>query len=164
MWSASRLLDFLAVARDSDGTLQRKTIVKCVRQHKCGILGAVRHCEEFDPVLVHRAKMEENDFMNRMGVYDIAPRSDAAKKGCRVMRTKSVTVKKGSDDVLQIRARWVAQEFHGRCGDKHEHFSETPDLALAKAVIAHAARWAEHEDVVVAVFDVRRAYFCAEEK
>ena len=71
---------------------------------------------------------------------------------------------KGSDDNPQIRARWVAQEFRGRCGDKHEYFSETPDLALVKAVIAHATRWAEHEDVVVAVFDVRRAYFNAEEK
>ena len=35
----SRFLDFLAAARDSDGNLQRKTIAKCVRQHKCGILG-----------------------------------------------------------------------------------------------------------------------------
>ena len=60
------------------------------------------------------------------------------------------------DDNPQMRARWVAQEFRGRCGDKHEYFSETPDLALVKSVIAHAARWAEHEDVVVAVFDVRR--------
>ena len=102
--------------------------------------------------MVHRAKMEENDFINKMGVHDIAPRSDAAKKGCRVLRIKWVTVNKGSDDVHQIRARWVAQEFRGRCGDKHEH------------LIAHAARWAEQEDVVVAVFDVRRAYFYAEEK
>ena len=47
---------------------------------------------------------------------------------------------------------------------RHEFFSETPDLALVKAVIAHAARRAESEDVVVAVFDVRRAYFYAEEK
>ena len=70
----------------------------------------------------------------------------------------------GSDDNPQMRARWVAQEFRGRCGDKHEYFSETPDLALVKAVIAHAARWSEREDVVVAVPDVRRAYFYAEEK
>ena len=48
----------------------------------------------------------------------------------------------------------------GRCGDKHE----IPDLALVKAVIAHAARWAESGDIVVAVLDVRRAYFYAEEK
>ena len=37
-------------------------------------------------------------------------------------------------------------------------------LALVKAVIAHAARRAESENIVVAVFDVRRAYFYAEEK
>ena len=43
------------------------------------------------------------------------------------------------------------------------NFTETLDLALVKAVIAHAARQAESEDIVVAVFDVRRAYLDAEE-
>ena len=70
----------------------------------------------------------------------------------------------GSDDAPQLRARWVAQEWRGRCGDKHEYFSETPDLALVKAVIAHAPRLAESEDIVVAVFDVRRAHFYGEDK
>ena len=79
-------------------------------------------------------------------------------------RARWVTVNKRSDDAPQLRARWVAQEFRGLCGNKHEHFSETPDLALVKAVIAHAARRAETEYIVVAVFDVRRAYFYAEEK
>ena len=37
-------------------------------------------------------------------------------------------------------------------------------LALVKDVIAHAARRAESEDSVAAVFDVWRAYFYAEEK
>ena len=36
--------------------------------------------------------------------------------------------------------------------------------AKVKAVIAPAARRAESEDIVVAVFDVRRAHFYAEEK
>ena len=100
--------------------------------------------------------MEEKDFIDKMGVCDVVPRSAAAEKGCRV--------NKGSDDAPQLRARWVAPEFRGRCGDKHEYFSETLDLALVKAVIAHAARQAESEDIVVAVFDVRRAYFYVEEK
>ena len=39
MSNESRLLDFLAAARDSNGNLQRKTTAKCVRQHKCGTLG-----------------------------------------------------------------------------------------------------------------------------
>ena len=99
---------------------------------KRGILGAAGHCEEFDPVLVHRAKMEEKDFTDKMRVYDAVPRSDAAEKGCRVIRTRWVTVDKGSDDAPQLRARWVAQEFRGRCGDKHEYFSGKPDLALVK--------------------------------
>ena len=164
MSNESRLLDLLAAARDSEGNLRRKTIAKCVRQHKCGVLGAVGHCEEFDPALVHRAKMEERDFVDKMGVCDVVPRSDAAERGCRVIRTRWVTVNKGTDDAPQLRAGWVAQEFRGQCGDKHEYFSETPDLALVKAVIAHAARLAESEDIVVAVFDVRRASFYAEEK
>ena len=63
-----------------------------VRQHKCGILGAVGHCEEFDAVLVHRANMEEKDFKDKIGFYDVVPRSDAAKKGCRVIRTRWVFV------------------------------------------------------------------------
>ena len=153
MSNESCLLDLLGA-----GNLQRKNIGKCVRQHRRGILGAVGHCEEFDP-----AKMEEKDFIDTMGVYDVVPRSDAAEKGCRVIRTRWVTVNKGSVDAPQLRARWVAQEFRGRCGDKHEYFS-TPDLALVKPVIAHAARLAGSEDIVVPVFDVRRAYFYAEEK
>ena len=127
MSNEPRLLDFLAAARKRNGNLLRKTIGKCVRQHKRGILGAVGHCEEFDPVLVHRAKMEEKDFIDKMGVHDVVPRSDAAEKGCRV------TVNTGSDDAPRSRAWWVAQEFRGHCGGKHEYFSETPDLALVKS-------------------------------
>ena len=73
-------LDLLAAARNGNGNLQRKTIGKCVRQHKRGILGAVGHCDEFDPVLVHRAKMEEKDFIDKMGIHDVVPRSAAAER------------------------------------------------------------------------------------
>ena len=84
MSNESCLLDLLAAARNGNGDLQRNTIGKCVRQHKRGILGAVGHCPEFDPVLVLRAKMEEKDFIDKMGGHDVVPRSDAAEKGCRV--------------------------------------------------------------------------------
>ena len=67
---------------------------------------------------------------------------------------------KGPMTLLRYVAGGVAQEFCGCCGDKHEYFSETLDLALVKAVIAHAGRRAESQDIV----DVRRAYFHAKEK
>ena len=73
----------------------------------------------------------------------------------RVIRTRCVTVNEGSDDAPQLLARWVAQEFRGRRGDKHAYFSETLDFLYVKDVIAHAARRAESEDIVVAVFGGR---------
>ena len=41
----------------------------------------------------------------------------------------------------------LPKEFRGRYGDKHEYFSETLGLALVKAVIAHAARRAESDEL-----------------
>ena len=83
-------------------------------------LGAVGHCEEFNPVLVHRAKME--DKKTSLTRWESTTLSHDP-----MLRGKDA-VNKGSDDAPQLRARWFAQEFRGRCGDKHEYFSETPDL------------------------------------
>ena len=85
-------------ARGGEGGLQRRTMAKCFCQQRCGTLGVVGHCEEFDPVLVHRARMEEKDFVDKMKVYDVVPRSDAAKEGCRVIRTRWALANKRSDD------------------------------------------------------------------
>ena len=57
-----------------------------------------------DPVLLHRAKMEEKDFIDKMRVCDVVPRSTAAEKKNRVIRTRWATVNKGSDDAPQLRA------------------------------------------------------------
>ena len=59
--------------------------------------------------------------------------------------------------------RWCAQEVRGRGGDRLEYFSETLNLALVKAVIAHAGRLVTLSDTA-AVFDVRWAHFYAEEE
>ena len=44
MPNESCLLNLLAAARNSNGSLQRKTIGKCSRQCKRGVLEAVEHC------------------------------------------------------------------------------------------------------------------------
>ena len=67
MSTEARLFDFLAAACNSSGNSLRKTIAKCARQPKRGILEAVGHCEEFDPAVVHRATMEEKDFIDKVG-------------------------------------------------------------------------------------------------
>ena len=105
MSNESCFLDRLAAARNGNGNLQRKTIGNCVRQHKRGILGAGGHCEEFDPVLVHHAKMEKKDFIDKMGVYDVVPRSDAAEKECGLPRS-SVVVAVTNTSTSQIHLTW----------------------------------------------------------
>ena len=61
MSNESCLLDLLAAVRNGNGDLQRKTIGKWVRHHGGG--WALRRIR---PVLVHRAKMEEKDFIDKM--------------------------------------------------------------------------------------------------
>ena len=73
MSNESRLLDLLAAARSHDGHLERRTIAKCVRRHGCGVVGAVDNYTQFDPDVVHWAKMEEKDFVDKMRVYDVVP-------------------------------------------------------------------------------------------
>ena len=108
--------------------------------------------------------MEEKGFVGKMKVFSMVPRAAAAAKRAEssVPDGRRVLANKGSDQ-LQLRAR-VAQEVRGRGRDIKEYFSETPHLALVKAVSAHAARLVAQCDTVAAVFDVRRAYLYAEEK
>ena len=47
-------------------------------------------CVQLDPVLVHRAEMEEKDFADKMELCDVVSRTDAGKKGCRVIRIQWV--------------------------------------------------------------------------
>ena len=65
MSNESCLLDLLAATRDGNGNLQRKSIWKSDRQHKLGILEAVGHRGEFDPVLVHRARWRRKTSLTR---------------------------------------------------------------------------------------------------
>ena len=46
---------------------------------------------------------------------------------------------------------------------RHELYCGTPDLSVVKGVVSNAACLPPSEDPVLAVFDVRRAFFWAEE-
>ena len=64
----------LVAFRSREGRLERRTIAKCARQRKCGVVGAVESCVPFDLVLVHRAKMEEKDFKDNSRVVESGSR------------------------------------------------------------------------------------------
>ena len=47
-------------------------------------------------------------------------------------------------------------------GPDCEHYAPTPGLELVKGALSHAAAAGRNKGHIVAVVDVRRAYFCAE--
>ena len=73
-----------------------------------------------------------------------------------------VVCNKGIAEQPNIRARWVAQECRTMGGaDKlrHEFYCGTQGLAVGRGVVSHAECLPPSEDPVLAVFDVRRAFF-----
>ena len=102
----SRLFALLAAARSRDGCLERRTIAKCARQRKCGVVGTVDSCVQFDPGLVRCAKMEEQDFVDKMSVCAVVPRA-----AVESFAPCWVSANGGPGDQPPLRARWVAQSF-----------------------------------------------------
>ena len=103
--------------------------------------------------LVNQAKTVEQEHIEKMKVLDVVGRKEAS--GSKVIRTKWVVTNKGTPEKPNVRAGWDAQEYKWMDGPDCEHYAPTPGLDLAAAA-------GKSNDHVVAVVDVRRAYFYAE--
>ena len=115
--------------------------------------------------LVNQAKTEEQKYIENMNVLEVVERKEAS--GSKVIRTRWVvtnkrTQGKPSSERRNVRARWVAQEHKCMDGPDCERYAPTLRLEPVKGVLSHAAAAGRNKDHVVAVFDVRRAFFCAE--
>ena len=93
------------------------------------------NCVQFDPVLVHRAKVEENDFVDKMRVVS---RADAAKRNVESLALGGSWRPRARMISLSCARGGLHVSFAG--GDRHQYFCETPDRALVEAVSAHAAQ------------------------
>ena len=92
--------------------------------------------------LVNQAKTEEQKYIEKMKVLDVADRKEAS--GSKVIRTKWVVTNKGTPGKPNVRARWVAQEYKWMDGPDCEHYAPTPGLDLVKGVLSHAAASGVH--------------------
>ena len=71
-----------------------RTIAKCARQDKCGVVGEAGNCVQVDLVLGRRATIEKKGFVDKMIVYDVVHRAGAAKRWRRAIRTRWVLANK----------------------------------------------------------------------
>ena len=92
--------------------------------------------------------------MKETGLLNSQGRGKRGDGGSKVIKTKWAVTNKGTPEKPNVRARWVAQEYKRMDGPDCEHCAPTPGLDLVKGVLS--------KDHVVAVVDVRRAYFYAE--
>ena len=156
MSNESRLLVVLAAARSRVGRLERgdrqvfpSTQMRCLWvqwRAACNLIQS--WCTS--------AQKEERHFVDKRKVYDVVPRANAARRGAESLapdgsrRPGAPMISLGASVARKVDGTGVSRSRR----DMHECSSETPDLALVKAVSAHAAQG----DTVAVVFDVRRAY------
>ena len=60
---------------------------------------------------VREARKKEIDYVRRMGVYTKIPRSEASRRGWKVIKTRWIDVHKGDDANPIYRNRLVGKEF-----------------------------------------------------
>ena len=122
-------------------------------------LGMTTKAGWLDPELCAMARREEVEYSRRHKMYTRVPGEVCPREtGKAPIMTGSAETDKGQPGKPNVRARWVAKEYktHARA----ELYASTPPLEALKVVLSEIAT-GERGGKVVALVDVRRAYFCA---
>ena len=106
--------------------------------------------------LVKRARMEEIEYVRKMGVYTMVPRSEAA--GKKVIKLRWIDVNKMDAQNPLIRSRVVAKEFND--GVDPDLFAATPPIEALRYLISNAATVGGEKKCLM-INDVSRAFFNA---
>ena len=117
--------------------------------------------EELDPKEVTKARLKEMAYIQDKAVWKAIPRSEATRKGWKVIQTRWIDVNKGDRDRPNYRSRLVAKEFND--GTMHDGlFAATPPLEALRLLISEAAtirKGVEDTRKVIMINDVARAFF-----
>lgn len=111
---------------------------------------------ELDPREVRRARMKEIGYVRNKGVWVKITREEAKRRKLKVLKTRWIDINKGDQDNIDVRSRFVAKEFN--TGEEAGLFAATPPLEALRFLISRAAT-GKHEDSVVMINDVARAFF-----
>ena len=68
--------------------------------------------KELDPKLVRKARLEEMEYVRKMGVYAAATREECRREtGHDPIKSRWIDINKGDDARPNYRSRWVAKQF-----------------------------------------------------
>ena len=112
-----------------------------------------------DPELCAKARREEVGYIRRHKMYVRGPREVCLREtGKAPIKTGWAETDKGQPGKPNVRARWVVKEYKTHA--RPELYASTPPLEALKVVLSEIAT-GEREGKVLALVDVRRAYFYA---
>ena len=112
-----------------------------------------------DPELCAKARREEVEYIRRHKMYTNVSREACLRETGRApIKTGWAETDKGQPGKPNVRARWVAKEY--KTQERPELYASTPPLEALKVVLSEVAT-GKRGGNVVALVDVRRAYFCA---
>ena len=111
-----------------------------------------------DLELSTKARREEVEYIRRHKVYTRVTREVCLRETERPIKTDLAETDKGQPGKPNVRARLVAKEYKTHAGP--QLYASTPPLEALKVVLSEVAT-GKRRGKVVALVDVRRAYFYA---
>ena len=118
-----------------------------------------------EPKKVVKARMVELGYVSQKGVWRKMARSEAEKRGIRIVGTRWLDINKGDSEEENYRSRLVAKDFNsGWKEEGEEYFAATPPLEALKLLISDAATVEGNgqEEKIIMINDVARAFFEAD--
>ena len=115
---------------------------------------------ELDYKEVRKARMLEIAYAHQKKVWTKIPRSEAHRRGWKIVKTRWIDINKGDANNRKYRSRLVAREINTQANP--EMFAATPPIEALKLLIAIASTEGAHgRRRRLMVNDVSRAYFYA---
>ena len=118
--------------------------------------------KELDMEEVSKARALELGYIAQKGVWVKMLRSEAKRKGIRVVGTRWLDINKGDEEAENYRSRLVAKDFNQ--GKEEGIFAATPPLEALKLFISDVATVGGRvtEEKILMINDVARAFFEAD--
>ena len=113
---------------------------------------------ELDAKEVRAARMTEIGYARRKNVWTKIRRSEAVRRGWKIIKTKWIDINKGDAKNPMYRSRFVGKEFNN--GDADGLFAGTPPLEALRLILSRTATGNQDMNYkTIMINDVSRAFF-----
>ena len=116
--------------------------------------------ESLDPKEVRKARFMEMAYVRSKGVWRKISRSEAHRRGIKIIKTRWLDINKGDMWNPNYRSRFVGKEYNDGKNGEVSWFAATPPLEALKLIVSDAATFHKGKTYkAIMINDVARAFF-----